>query len=171
MKALLIPVVLALVGVGAGVGAGSMLGAGPEEEVVEGEDGDEAKKEEADAYDAKETKEEELVNTEDVEFARLSNQFIVPVVKSEEVDALVVLSLTLEVTPGGTEVVFSNEPRLRDRMLSVLFDHANTGGFDSNFTETATREKLRKSLREAARRVLGDILVDVLIVDIVRQDV
>lgn len=167
MKAILIPVVLALVGVGGGIGAGLMLGAGPEEDVADSED---AAPDQGEANDAAPSQ-EDLVNTDEIEFARLSNQFIVPVVRAEEVDALVVLSLTLEVTPGGTEVVFSNEPRLRDRMLSVLFDHANTGGFDSNFTETATREKLRNGLREAAKRVLGDVLVDVLIVDIVRQDV
>ncbi|MEM9343164.1 MAG: flagellar basal body-associated FliL family protein [Pseudomonadota bacterium] len=167
MKAILIPVVLLLIGLGAGVGAGIMLGAGPaEEEVAEGEGGEEASSESEDSEDA-----EEPVDPDSVEFARLGNQFIVPIVSSEEVNALVVLSITLEVTPGGTETVFSNEPRLRDRMLSVLFDHANSGGFDSSFTQTATLEKLRNGLREAARRVLGDILVDVLIIDIVRQEV
>ena len=105
------------------------------------------------------------------EFARLNNQFIVPVTHGSAVDALVVLSLTLEVDEGGTETVFQSEPRLRDRFLRVLFDHANMGGFDAGFTQSGKMDLLRTGLHEAASGILGPILRDVLIVDIVRQEV
>jgi hypothetical protein len=171
MKALILPLILGLVGLGAGIGAGIMLK--PEPEVVsetteDGEDKaneDDASGEEAEYEDAEET------DAAESEFARMSNQFIVPVIKDEEVDSLVVLSITIEVDPGETTTVFQREPRLRDRFLRVLFDHANIGGFDAGFTQSGTLEILRKALKEAAKESLGKVVRDILIVDIMRQEV
>lgn len=104
------------------------------------------------------------------EFVKLNNQFVVPVIRSEGVTSLVILSLTLEVTTGGSEAVFAAEPKLRDSFLQVLFDYANANGFDGAFTQSSRMAQLRKALAEPARAVLGDTVKDVLIVDIVRQD-
>ena len=162
MKALLLPLVLLLVGLGAGVGAGIFLmPEDPPEEMEEAHtDGTEELEDEAgpDPNDP-------------TEFARLSNQFIVPVVKGESVVALVVLSITIEVDVGTTQIVFTQEPKIRDAFLRVLFDHANVGGFDAGFTQAGTMAILRNGLKEASTRVLGTIVHDVLIVDIVRQEV
>ena len=65
-----------------------------------------------------------------MEYVKLSNQFVVPVVKGKTVVSLVVLSLSLEVPEGQKDAVFRREPKLRDSFLQVLFDHANIGGFD-----------------------------------------
>ncbi len=107
---------------------------------------------------------------EPTEAARLSNQFVVPVVRDDRVAAMVVMALSIEVAAGTTSTVFENEPKLRDALLLVLFDHANAGGFDGPFTELSNLETLRSALREAARAELGDIVVDVLISDLARQD-
>jgi hypothetical protein len=80
------------------------------------------------------------------------------------------MALSIEVTAGLTSVVFENEPKLRDALLLVLFDHANSGGFDGPFTELSNLETLRTALREAARAELGGDVVDVLISDLARQD-
>jgi hypothetical protein len=55
-------------------------------------------------------------------------------------------------------------------MLQVLFDHANSGGFNGSFTDGANLVLLRKALLEAALRIFGKDVTDVLIVDILRQD-
>lgn len=104
------------------------------------------------------------------EFVKLNNQFVVPVIDSEAVTSLVILSLTLEVKTGSSEVVFGAEPKLRDSFLQVLFDYANAKGFDGAFTQSSRMAQLRKALAEPARAVLGETVKDVLIVDIVRQD-
>ncbi|WP_413876652.1 flagellar basal body-associated FliL family protein [Albidovulum sp.] len=104
------------------------------------------------------------------EYVKLNNQFVVPVVEAGEVAALVVLSISLEVTPGMTEQVYAREPRLRDGFLRVLFDHANAGGFGGAFTQSNNMEILRGALLEVARKPLGAAVSDVLIIDIVRQD-
>jgi hypothetical protein len=108
---------------------------------------------------------------EGFEYVKLNNQFIVPVVSGAKVAALVVLSLSIEVKAGGKEIVFGREPKLRDAFLQVLFNHANSGGFDGTFTTGEKMNDLRGSLFEAASRILGPMATDVLVIDIVRQDV
>lgn len=143
---LLLPLVLVLVGLGAGVGAGFWFRPEGEAPVVVQAD----------------------LGAND--FLRMSNQFVVPIVAEGRVRAMVVLSLSLETRPGNSEEVFAREPRLRDTFLQTLFDHANMGGFEGNFTQSGSMTLLRSALRETGQEVLGDILQDVLILDIVRQD-
>ena len=104
------------------------------------------------------------------EYAKLSNQFIVPVVQRGKVAAMVILSLSLEVTKDSTAEVYNVEPKLRDKFLQVMFDHSNAGGFSGTYTDGSNLVLLREALLEAARSVLGDKVKDVLITDIVRQD-
>ncbi len=104
------------------------------------------------------------------DYVKLNNQFVIPVVENGRVAALVILSLSLEVPPGGSDTVFAAEPKLRDAFLRVLFDHANSGGFSGSFTESAALAPLRTALLEAGQTVLGAKLTAVLIGDIVRQD-
>ncbi len=111
-------------------------------------------------------------DTETAVFVKLNNQFVVPVVKGGRVAALVVMSLSLEVGAGGREQVYGLEPKIRDALLTVLFEHANAGGFDGNFTATRNMDMLRRALKQASHQVMGsDIVANVLVMDIVRQDV
>ena len=82
------------------------------------------------------------------EYVKLNNQFVVPVLKDGKVVSMVVLALNLEVTEGGSEQVYAREPKLRDAILQVLFDHANSGGFAGAFTDGSNLVLLRKSLLE-----------------------
>lgn len=153
----LLPLLLILIGAGAGVGAGLFLRPVPDAAAAPG------------AEAGHET--EKPVDPEALpEFVKLNNQFIVPVVEAGRIVSLVILSLSLEVTTGSTEKVYAQEPRLRDEMLQLLFDHANTGGFRGSFTDADNMVILRTGLNEIAKKVLGEIVLDVLITDIVRQD-
>ena len=154
----ILPLVLLLVGAGAGVGAGVFLR--PPPEMIA--DGEEAKVEvkKADA-------EPELT---DREYVKMNNQFVVPVVKGADVQALVVMSLSLEVPAGQKDAIYAREPKLRDSFLQVLFDHANIGGFDGAFTNANNLAVLRSALREVAQKDMGDQISDVLIIEIARQD-
>ena len=157
------PLILALVGLGAGAGAGLSLRPDPpkSDAILE-----------ADAKAATETSTTEPSGeSSGSDFVKLNNQFVIPVVTEQEVKALVVLSLGLEVVPGGSGGFYQLEPKLRDAFLKVLFDHANSGGFDGVFTEGRRMENLRRALFEAARKVMGNRVKDVLVTDILRQDV
>lgn len=165
----LLPILLALIGLGGGVGAGLFLRPHPAPE-----DHAAASGSEPDAAGDHTEAEGEGAGEEPAEnapdYVKLNNQFVVPVVEKGRVAALVVLSLSLEVAPGNTEAVYLREPKLRDVFLQVMFDHSNTGGFSGSFTDGSNLVVLRTSLKEAAAQVLGPVISDVLITDIARQD-
>jgi len=164
MKKLLLPIVLLLIGTGAGIGAGIFLKEEPEEDL-------EMSSEHpcGDPTEVAELPEPVALETT-TEFAKLSNQFVVPIVKDGKINAMVVLSLSIEVVEGNKAVVFATEPKLRDAFLQVLFNHANIDGFSGNFTTSSNMRILREELLRAADGVLGANAIDVLILDIVRQD-
>lgn len=141
----LIPLLIALTGLGGGVAAGFALRPPPEP-----------------------SKAEDPPPPPD--YAKLNNQFVVPVLAEGRVAAMVILSLSLEIAPGTAESVYAAEPKLRDAFLRVLFDHANAGGFRGSFTDGSNLVVLRQALGETAMAVLGDTVRAVLITDIVRQD-
>jgi flagellar protein FliL len=163
----ILPVLLALVGLGGGLGGGIMLRPTPMAEadmgdvshdgVVPATEGADAEHAAADPHSAP-------------EFVKLSNQFVIPVLEDGRIVSIVIMSINLEVTAGSTEAVFALEPKLRDGFLQTLFDHANAGGFRGSFTDSANMVNLRTALMEVAKATLGDKVKDVLIVDIGRQD-
>ena len=146
----LLPLLLALLGLGIGVGAGYFLRPVPAPAAM--------------------AKPEPLDPALTPEYAKMANQFIVPVLVKGKVSAMIILSLSLEVKKGMTAEVYDAEPKLRDVFLQVLFDHANAGGFSGAYTDGANLLLLRKALLEAAKAVLKEDVSDVLIIDIVRQD-
>lgn len=153
----ILPILFLLIGVGAGVGAGIFLGAGNSEHTDENAEHMEPESHEMPFGES--------------DYVKLNNQFVVPVVKGEQVSALVVMTLSLETKPGMTEEIYSREPKLRDAFLQVMFDHANMGGFDGSFTSSNTLDILRRALREVAQIEFGEDISNVLIVGIARQDV
>ncbi|MFK7834727.1 MAG: flagellar basal body-associated FliL family protein [Sulfitobacter sp.] len=162
----ILPLVLLLVGSGAGVGAGMFLRPAPEptEETAQDEN-DTTLQAEAEEPHGPDNPAPEM------DYVKLNNQFVVPIVKDQVVRSLVVLSLSLEVPEGSNEAVFRREPKLRDSFLQVLFDHANIGGFDGAFTSANNLAVLRTALREAGQKDMGkDVIKDVLILEIARQD-
>ncbi len=179
---LILPIVMLLVGAGAGVGAGLFLSPTAKTDIDhadadaadadhDGEDhGDNHSDDHADAS-TDDHGGEEASTTSGYEYARLNNQFIVPVVNGARVTSLVVLSLSIEVSAGEKDVVFQREPRVRDALLQVMFDHANMGGFDDVFTSTDNMGTLRAALRNAAREVSGESVNDVLVLDVLRQEI
>lgn len=168
-----LPLLLALVGLGGGIAAGLALRPVPETKDHAGESsGPTPAGEHGDTVaESTETSGHDGEPEEGApEYVKMNNQFVVPVVEKGRVAAMVVLSLSLDVAPGSTEAVYQREPKLRDVFLQVLFDHANTGGFAGSFTDGSNLIVLRTSLKEAAVLVLGSVVNDVLITDIARQD-
>lgn len=161
----LLPLILILLGIGGGAGAGFALRPGQSETAEPGDCPAPTTSEQiAEAAPDPDTPDEGR------EYVKMNNQFVVPVMRDGRVAALVVLSLSVEVTLGQREAVYAKEPKLRDAFLQVLFDHANAGGFEGAFTNSNTLDRLRNALTEAAGKVMRGVVFDVLIVDIARQD-
>lgn len=148
----LLPLLLLLIGLGAGAGAGWVLRPQPDPE--------------AQAARAEDTPPPVLAT----QTVRLPNQFIVPLIEEGRVRAMVVIGLALELAEGNTFVLTDVEPRLRSVFLQRLFDHANVGGFDGQFTSGEVLLALRRILTEAATPVVGPSLRDVLITELLRQE-
>jgi len=169
----LIPLILLLVGIGGGVGAGLALrpdaaATGAEESISEGGDAThEADGGTETATDAANDASQDAPGGG--EYIKLNNQFVVPIVERDKVTAMIVLSLSLELAPGQSEAAYLHEPKLRDAFLEVMFDHANMGGFDGVFTDTAKLDSLRRGLTDVATGILGPIVRTVLITEFARQ--
>lgn len=170
----LLPLLLGLIGTAAGIGAGIFFAApeDPAGHTAPADHGEAADSPDTggDAHAAPGDSHDDGHGGGGNEYAKMNNQFVVPVIGRDRVDSLVVMSLSLEVTAGGTELVYNREPKLRDAFLRVLFDHANIGGFEGNFTDVHRLDVLRRALMDAARNVIGASVVDVLITEIARQD-
>jgi flagellar basal body-associated protein FliL len=157
----LLPVLLAILGLVIGGAAGFFLRPAPEPA--------------AEGAAAKHKTEEKPAEGEGEaavlpEFAKLQNQFVVPIMQGGKISAMVILSFSLEVETGASVEVYNAEPKLRDSFLQILFDHANAGGFAGVYTDGANLVVLRQALLEAAKSILGEKVKDVLITDLVRQD-
>ncbi len=165
----LLPIILVLLGAGVGIGAGIALAPAPEtEQTAAACDGDDCENGPSD-LPPPEPMETEYDPEQVWDYVKLPKQFVVPVIKKDKVRALVVLSLSLEVEAGQSDLVLSRVPKLRDGFLQVLFDHANSGGFDGAFTTGRSMADLRGELHEVAVRYLGGIAETVLIEEIVKQ--
>lgn len=165
----LLPVLLALLGIGGGVGAGFLLKPELPPEVAALDPANPCG--EPAITDASNPVSVVQPDPSNQEYVKMSNQFIIPIVLDERVNALVVLSLSVEVGQGQSQIVFDREPKLRDAFLQVLFNHANMGGFKGVFTETSNMMILRRALKEAGQSILGEAISDILITDLARQDV
>jgi hypothetical protein len=173
---LLIPILLAVLGLVGGAGAGWYFKPMPVPEVEPclDVDGHELPPEECavadDAMDPGEPEAAPMDGPDASQFITLDRQFIVPIVAEDRVSAMMVLTLNLEVAPGRVERAFRNEPKLRDALLRALFEHAYTGGFNGDFTADHVVRELRANLLKAGREILGADLRNVLIADMIRQD-
>ncbi len=105
------------------------------------------------------------------ELVTLDDQFVVPLVVNDQVSAMVILSLGLEVTPGTTATVFARQAKLRDVFLRALFQHANADGFGTDFTALRHLDRLRKALFDAAYAEIGEDVKGILILSLARQNI
>lgn len=97
------------------------------------------------------------------------SQFFVPLMRNGDLGAVMILTLTIETPGADLPAMEQQEHRLRDALLRELLIHANTGGFDGNFTSEARLAPLRERLQKAAQASTGLTVKAVLIEDIARQ--
>lgn len=164
----ILPLFVLVISAAIGLAAGKFLQPSPPEaEAVEGEEGTESGLPNPVAQSGQPQRNPD----QPVEYVKLNNQFVIPVVEDGRVASLVVLSLSVEVPEGAQEAVLRKEPKIRDSFLQVFFNHANLGGFSGEFTNPNKLNGLRRLLLEVAQRDLGeDMAYDVLILEIARQD-
>ena len=158
----LLPLIIALVGLGAGVGAGIALKPAPEEHAAAAE-GAAACAEHSetpctaeaapdDPFEHAAAEEPEIEG--EPAYVPLEKPFVVPIFAGEKVVAMIVLSLSVATDEEGAHAMDAVQPRLRDSFLKVMFRHANSGGFDGLLHHRA--QDGRPEVGAARRRARGD---------------
>jgi flagellar FliL protein len=171
MKALLFPIILAVFAAGGVIAADTVRGDAPapaadgshgtdsadhggDDSHGEGDSGDHADEEGAD----------------DTDFINFKRQFVVPVLKDNAVEALILINLGLEVPAAERDNMFRLEPRFRDAFIRELLQLSDDGYFDQELTSPDTYEVLRETLSRAANDISDGGIKDILILDLSRQD-
>lgn len=96
-------------------------------------------------------------------------QFFVPLVRQGDPRDMMILTLTVQTDAASVDLMARTEHSLRDALLRQLLIHANTGGFDGNFTADRNLALLRESLLDAARGATELPVSAILIEAIARQ--
>lgn len=110
------------------------------------------------------------VKTDTSDFMKFKRQFVVPVMKDQAVEALVLLNLGLDIDENKRDEIFKKEPRFRDTFIRELLQLSNDGYFNEEMTSPNTYEVVRETLLRAAKSVNDEGVNDVLILDFSRQD-
>ena len=156
----LLPVLLAVIGLGGGAVAGAMLKPAPAPVEAEVEDHAALKAKEAEA----------VAEGADEAFAyvALDKPFFAPV-SHGSTNALVRIDLHIELPEDGREAVSRHEPKLRDAFLRTVMDFSERGGF-ARIRAADGFDILRDDLLLSARKVLGPSVRNVLIGEILTRN-
>ena len=100
---------------------------------------------------------------------KFPTQFFVPLVRQGDPRDMMILTLTVQTDSASVDLMAQTEHSLRDALLRQLLIHANTGGFDGNFTADRNLALLRESLLVAARGATDLPVSAILIEAIARQ--
>ncbi|MGJ8560755.1 MAG: hypothetical protein ACSHX3_11005 [Litorimonas sp.] len=180
MKALLFPVVLAVFAAGGVIAADKVRGDGAPASVSEKDHDTKAdshgKPEKADSHGKSDKKTSGHGHKGgdtyggETDFIKFNRQFVVPVLKDNAVDALVLINLALEVPANKRDEMFRLEPRFRDGFIRELLQLSDDGYFDQELTSSDTYEILRETLSRAANDISDGGVNKILILDLSRQD-
>ncbi|WP_405403424.1 hypothetical protein [Paracoccus sp. Ld10] len=105
----------------------------------------------------------------DAAWFQFPTQFFVPLMRQGDLRDVMILTVTLQTDGASLDALSKKEHTLRDALLRQLMIHANTGGFDGNFTADRNLVTLREGLLQAAKTATDVPVNAVLIEDIARQ--
>lgn len=180
MKKILTPILL-IVGIFAGsMGANLLKGSPAEAPAVE--DGEHAEGDHGDDHGddhgkgekhAKKEKKKDGYGESGVAYFKFSREFIIPIMHDAEIDSLIILNINLEVDSSVSSQLFTQEPKLRDNIMTTLIELSNDGTTLERIASVESYETVRsmvlKNLKD--KEVLGEGILNVLIVDVGKQDV
>ena len=171
MKALILPVLMSISAAGGVFTANLLKGDAPAAAPAShGDEGHGAEKAAASKGHGGGHGGESSSKSDNSDFMKFKRQFVVPVMKDQSVEALVLLNLGLDIDESKRDEVFRKEPRFRDIFIRELLQLSNDGYFNEEMTSPNTYEVVRETLLRAAKSVDESSVNDVLILDFSRQD-
>ncbi len=172
MKKILFPILMILFVVGGAVAADFLRSPGSSNDdaahsTVKDSD---AKSKKGDDHGKKGKVDEKPSDNSNVAYLKFKRQFVVPVMKSGKIEALVIMNFNLELNDKAPDNAYSLEPKLRDAMTRELLAMSNDDLFGTNLTSAESYETVRNTLLRAARGIMPEGIQDILILDIARQE-
>ena len=104
------------------------------------------------------------------EYYKFSREFVVPVMRNDQVKSLVILHINLEADSSTVEDLFSEEPKLRDNIMTTLIGLSNDGRTLEEPTQIDNYELIRSMVLMNLKDSVSDGIKNVLIVDMAKQD-
>lgn len=105
-------------------------------------------------------------------YFRFSREFVVPVIERERVVSLVILNINIEVDSASSSKLFSEEPVLRDVVMTTLIEISGDGRTFQSMTSIENYETIRSMILAALQKKYPSMGIrNVLILDMARQDI
>lgn len=99
-------------------------------------------------------------------FMKFGRQFVVPIVQNGRPRSMVILDINIEIDTALEQSIYTQEPRLRDALLTRMLMLASAGTLPQVLEDDVKMEAAKAALLETSRSVIGDAAVNVLILDI-----
>ncbi len=104
-------------------------------------------------------------------YFKFSREFVVPMIQNERVSSLVILNINVESDAALSDKLFSQEPVIRDVIMTTLIEISGDGKTFQSMTSIENYETLRSLILVALQKKFPDMgIKNILILDIARQD-
>lgn len=174
---LILPILLAVLGLFGGVAAGVAFKPQPAESHEDVETGDaDAHGDDAHGHDDAHSEDHGMVVTieaaTDSVYHPLSRRLFVPFERDNGRAAFATVEITLELPPEpeALDFIMAHEPKAMDAFFRVLVGFAATGAFEERTRASDTLRELSEALEAAAGAVFGDYVRGVLISNLLTND-
>lgn len=104
------------------------------------------------------------------QYFNFSREFVVPIMKQQRVDSLVIININLEVESSVMDKMFSIKPKLRDNIMTTLVELSNDGKTLVEPTNVDSYETIRSVILSNLNSVVASGIENVLIMDLAKQD-
>ena len=106
----------------------------------------------------------------DSAYYKFSREFVVPIMRGGQVKSLVILHISLETDNSTAESLFTEEPKLRDNIMTTLIELSNDGRTLEELTNVNNYETIRAMILMNLNDAISQGIKNVLIVDVAKQD-
>ncbi len=103
-------------------------------------------------------------------YYKFSREFVVPIMRGGQVTSLVILHISLETDSSTSERLFSEEPKLRDNIMTTLIALSNDGRTLERPTDINNYETIRSMILMNLKDSIDSGIKNVLIVDMAKQN-
>lgn len=109
-------------------------------------------------------------NSGDSAYYKFSREFVVPIMRGGQVKSLVILHISLETDSSTADSLFTEEPKLRDNIMTTLIELSNDGRTLEELTNVNNYETIRAMILMNLNDAISDGIRNVLIGDVAKQD-